>query len=1341
MPRPLFDSAHIFGIHEPGRSPSGEQIMRDAGKPGWIVFTEELGHDPNQQGGRDYRPYSDQGLGLIACLNHGYEPNGTIPHSSLYAQFARRCANFVANSPGCKIWIIGNEMNYAVERPGVQIARSAPTRGQDDQAPKPPHPSAAGWSHPEHFSALLPLNRSARRNIVNPGEVITPQLYVRCYRLCREAIHQLPGHGDDQVLIGPVAPWNVDTVYADNPNGDWIKYFQDILLALGPGQCDGIGLHTYTHGVDPNLISDTSTMAIPFQNRHYNFLAYQDFMQAIPQTMRNLPVYITETCQVTPWANTNSGWVKRAYGEINHWNQQAGHQQIRALALYRWPAIDQWVIEGKQGVIDDFREALLQDYRWQEGSSQPPPALPQYGVEWTQVQAPSFPSAGSTITLSVTLRNTGSMVWPSGGGTPVRMGYAVFRTGQPVSSGQPTQTSLPRDVRPNESVTVNLAVVTPTQAGTYELLLDLFHQPVGWFRERGAQSHTRELRVQAATGGGADPALGPLDPALAPDRLVIQDVVDQLPRGTEPYPTRDTSQIQYLVINHTAVPASVSVEVIARVHVERGYPGIAYNFVVGERGEVFEVTRLENAVRPAQPWSGQGVNICLSGDFTDAPPSPAQLQATASLCARMAHNLGLTEEAILGVGEMLSYESPGKTFYEGPRWKGSLRTLTRHYLSTLNSGGETPPGGQDDSPAIQELQQRIATLTGQVQGLQRRVQELEVENQSLQDQLQGGGGSGATPPSGASGKVVRPAIDDVTLLLPRDAAGLFQRRVEDVQFVVINHTAVSPEVPLERIAEAHRVRLPGIPYQFYIDGDGNVFQTQPALTVVDNRQPFFLNGINIGFAGNFTTTIPTPAQLRGGGQLIAWLLEQFPQLEPTSIKGVREFIPTSSPGDQWMEGQNWKARLLEAVNSAERSAPPTGGGDGGAEAATLRAEIARLRTELIAKDGEIEQLRQALAAVNSDSAVAALQAQLTTLQGRLQSLQTEHQSLQTQYNQLQSRFQSLQSDHQALQGQYGQLQSMNQGLEVEVARLQAALAASQAGNQTGGGAETARVSRPPMRNRVAELPRHPTLRYDSRPRSQISHIAVHHTAIRPDVGPERIAELHIEADPSRGKEAWPGIGYHFFIHADGTIDQCNELETVSYNVYRNNNYVVGVVFGGSFMNGVLPTQAQIGAGAQLIAWLMQELSVPLENLKGHREFPDNVTACPGSEWTGGKRWRDMLLTQIHQVQTGHPTKSLEHFLLFWQRDYPGPFAESDLENAKAYIRRFRPTLGFDVEDALNAEYVTIVGGDAGVSGHDEERLRESGGNVERIAGVDEADTARQLMQKVQSGQRHRDMDH
>ena len=364
MPRTLFDSPYIFGIHEPG----GERHMLEAGKPGWIVFTEGIGSEANDRGGKDFTPWSRQSLGIICRINNGYYPGGTIPHSSRYESFAKRCANFVAASQGCKIWIIGNEMNHPVERPGVSIDWSRTVRPAD--------PVSWGRYVPWRFNALDGEDGGPTRSrmaVVSPGEPITPELYARCYKLCRDAIHRVAGHENDQVLVGAAAPWNTLTPYSGNPSGDWVQYHADILRLIGPEKCDGITIHAYTHSASPDEVHNDFPMGPPFQQYQFNFRTYRDFMWAIPSNMRHLPVYCTETDQDVPWENRNSGWVKRAYGEIDHWNRQPGHQQIRALILYRWPNIDRWVIEGKQGVIEDFREAMRNEYRWLE---QPLP-LPQ----------------------------------------------------------------------------------------------------------------------------------------------------------------------------------------------------------------------------------------------------------------------------------------------------------------------------------------------------------------------------------------------------------------------------------------------------------------------------------------------------------------------------------------------------------------------------------------------------------------------------------------------------------------------------------------------------------------------------------------------------------------------------------------------------------------------------------------------------------------------------------------------------------------------------------------------------------------------------------------------------
>jgi hypothetical protein len=167
MALPEGENLYIYGMHDRG----GEHLMLvDNQARGWVVVTEALGADPNDLSSSSYEDLLEQGFGIIVRLNHGYGNEGTIPLPAKYRDFARRVANFVNRSPGAHIWIIGNETNLEREWPRV-----AP--GSDR------------------------------------GEPITPRNYADCYKLCRDAIHNLPGHSNDQVIVGAIGPWNGQTHY------------------------------------------------------------------------------------------------------------------------------------------------------------------------------------------------------------------------------------------------------------------------------------------------------------------------------------------------------------------------------------------------------------------------------------------------------------------------------------------------------------------------------------------------------------------------------------------------------------------------------------------------------------------------------------------------------------------------------------------------------------------------------------------------------------------------------------------------------------------------------------------------------------------------------------------------------------------------------------------------------------------------------------------------------------------------------------------------------------------------------------------------------------------------
>ncbi len=1315
----------IYGIHEPG----GEDYLLAAQRPGWIVFTEAVGHDVEDRSGLDFTTFSSEGLGVICRINHGYEPEGTLPHSSLYEPFARRVANFVGTSQGCSVWIIGNEMNYAVERPGIVIDWS---RHQSSRSgpPELADPMRRGLAvrynvQPDHSTEI----RTTRSAIVNPGEVITPEMYARAYKMCRDAIRRLPGHEEDLVLVGAVCPWNTQTIYPGNPNGDWILYFRHILETLGPEQCDGYALHTATHGPDPALVASTQRLPPPFQGYHQEFRVFTDFLAAVPNIMRHLPAFLTEMDQTLAWADRNEGWVQKAFAEVDGWNRAqmlAGNpQRVRCAALYRWPRLDRWYIEGKAGVVEDFLQALEPDYRWRRDEPLPdepvPPVLvtpaeppelrvdprvdpkaeaarkkrkksqkpveappPKYRVEWLDDHFPAKMNAGQVISVPITLRNSGGLTWRWSGGNPFRLGYRYFRNRKPLELGaeREIRTDITDDVPPGAEVTLEVRIALPLEAGNYTLELDLVHEGVTWFKEQESPVLTRWITVEAAKleaassgarGKGEEPKLNLPVP-------LFTDVTQRLPRADSPYARRSLAQIKHLVICSTGANPRLALERIAKAHIGAGYPGIAYDFVIDAAGQVYRTSELEAVAQPDQVWSEQGVNIALAGNFSAAMPSLPQLDAAGRLCSWLAQNLGLSPDAIVGLGELTRSDNPGASFYRGPKWKEMIMRQVQLHLAALGIGAADAERALEAVEQAARLEQEARALRAQLDESHRTQAQLMSEAAELNAELRGLRQQVVVL---SEGGVRQPRMVNASAELPREGHRYRRRDPESVKAILVNHTGAPAATALSLLAQEHRRDWPGLLFDFVVDAQGNITQTQPLNEVVATDEPWLANAYNVALAGDFEDDVPVRAQLNAAGALIAWLIDHHPQLTLESIRGLREVTQSSSPGNQFIDGRRWRDDLIVAVRRAQ----------GNAETPELDA---------------------------------AWRERLVALEEKLSSAERSG----------------------------AELQAARDLAEAETIKLQSELNASRRNS-------TYVVPKPSMRTVIDQLPRHPTLRYEKRSLSQITHLAVHHTAAPSALGPLRIAELHIQADSGRGKESWPGIGYHFFVHADGSIEQTNALETVCFHVYRHNQYSVGIVFAGSFMNGKIPTSAQLRSGAHLVAWLMQELKVPLARVWGHREFPENITVCPGSEWTQGNRWRDLLFERVEQVQAGTGVKSLRHYLLLPTRPalLPTPMpvaagalaggaetplaaeppasapAVADLQAVLPYVARFQPALGYSVDDARNAEFVTIFGDERAIPASVEHELREHGCRVERIAGASESESTHLLAGLAQDGRR------
>lgn len=396
----------------------------------------------------------------------------------------------------------------------------------------------------------------------------------------------------------------------------------------------------------------------------------------------------------------------------------------------------------------------------------------------------------------------------------------------------------------------------------------------------------------------------------------------------------------------------------------------------------------------------------------------------------------------------------------------------------------------------------------------------------------------------------------------------------------------------------------------------------------------------------------------------------------------------------------------------------------GQESLTHQQELAHQRGEVQRLTAEVEQLRLQVAAASQLAAVEAgrgLPAAGSVLEAQLRQREEELADAQFHLARMERELETRNRRVAELESQTSQQSRTLAAQQAEIARLKAQL-------QQSGGMPASSVARPAMKDIVDQLIKHPTKTYATRQLRAITHICIHHSAVAATVPVENVAKYHVQ------DQDWPGIGYHFYVKPDGAIYQTQRTETVSWHVSHNNDYSVGICVAGDFTYAP-PPQSQINAAAQLVAWLMQELAVPEGNILGHKEFPNNDTSCPGETWLKRMTWKNMLLDSVRAVNGGQAggVKPLNHYVLFWQK--LDSWAQEDWRAAEQYFGRFRPTAGFSLDDARQAEFVTIVGGDAGVSYEAEQMLRASGSKVERIAGVDFADTKRILDDLAARGQR------
>jgi len=138
---------------------------------------------------------------------------------------------------------------------------------------------------------------------------------------------------------------------------------------------------------------------------------------------------------------------------------------------------------------------------------------------------------------------------------------------------------------------------------------------------------------------------------------------------------------------------------------------------------------------------------------------------------------------------------------------------------------------------------------------------------------------------------------------------------------------------------------------------------------------------------------------------------------------------------------------------------------------------------------------------------------------------------------------------------------------------------------------------------------------------EIRGITIHHTLSH---DPRNVARYVIE---EKGR---PTLPYHFWISTEGECWLCVPLNYGMWHDHtghRNVNISVGMA---GHLHKVKPAGAQLEATVKLVAWLMGEYDVPLEEVQGHCDRYAG-TVCPG--WDAN-RWREMFYQALETRITG-----------------------------------------------------------------------------------------------------------
>ena len=126
--------------------------------------------------------------------------------------------------------------------------------------------------------------------------------------------------------------------------------------------------------------------------------------------------------------------------------------------------------------------------------------------------------------------------------------------------------------------------------------------------------------------------------------LAFRDIVEDLPKHpSKTYKQRDPSQIDKIVIHHSAWPDGTP-EDYAKLHIDtHDWAGIGYHFVIQKSGIIYQTNRISTQSNHVGEENPYAIGLCLTGNFEEEKPTTIQLTSAKALVAFLKLRYGIWE--------------------------------------------------------------------------------------------------------------------------------------------------------------------------------------------------------------------------------------------------------------------------------------------------------------------------------------------------------------------------------------------------------------------------------------------------------------------------------------------------------------------------------------------------------------------------------------------------------------------------------------------------------------------------------------------------------------------------